>query len=64
MKTLRRLTPAALTDVEIDDAFWAPKVAVNRDVTLLVTMVKRIGTCRKPGFPRLRATGGRIVIYR
>ena len=36
MKSLSRLTPVSLTDVEIDDAFWAPRLAVNREVTLSV----------------------------
>jgi len=34
MTTLRKLTPARLTDVEITDAFWAPRLDVNRNATL------------------------------
>ena len=34
MKSLRRLAPVPLTDVVIDDAFWSPRLEVNRTVTL------------------------------
>ena len=34
MKPLPRLAPVPLTDVTIDDAFWSPRLEVNRTVTL------------------------------
>ncbi len=45
MKTLRKLTPARLVDVEINDAFWTPRLDVNRDVTLPI----QYGHCKRTG---------------
>jgi len=45
MKTLARLAPAPLKDVRIDDAFWAPRLEVNRAVTLPV----EYDQCKKTG---------------
>ena len=45
MKTLRKLTPARLTDVEINDAFWTPRLDVNRNATLPI----EYDQCKKTG---------------
>ena len=41
----RKLEPLALRDVTIDDAFWAPRLATNRRVT----MPHEYGQCKKTG---------------
>ena len=55
----RKLTPVALTDVKVNDAFWAPRIQVNRTVTIpreyeLCKSTGRIDALKlqwKPGLP-------------
>jgi DUF1680 family protein len=46
----RRLTPVSFTKVTFDDAFWAPRIQVNRDKTLPVEYKQLVDTGRIDAF--------------
>jgi len=58
------IQPVPFTDVRVDDAFWAPKIEVNREVT--IPYVLRM--CREHGrinnfIIAARHSGGKLTVY-